>query len=144
MARADLTYLRPVVVGRVDHAATAVNGLADERRDRIGALAQDCLLELARGRLPHALAGLGALEPIGVARLDVDEARNARLEHLPVGAHPGRAHRLQGDAVIALLTRDDLDLVGFALCLPVEARSLERRLVRLGAAAPEEHGLPVV
>src|SRR5438132_13545190 len=94
MARADLTDLRPVVVGRVDHAATAVNGLADERRDRIGALAQGCLLELARGGLPHALAGLGAVEPIVVARLDVDDARSAWLEHLSVGVHPGCAPRL--------------------------------------------------
>jgi len=37
------------------------------------------------------------------------------------------------------VARDDLDLVGLALRFPVEARRLERRLVRLGAAAGEEH-----
>ena len=39
--------------------------------------------------------------------------------------------------------RDDLDLVGLALGLPVKARRLERRLVRLGAAGGEEDGLHV-
>ena len=74
---------------------------------------------------------------------DVEEAGHARLEHLPVGRHAGGAHRLQRDAVVGLLARDDLDLVGLALRLPVEARRLERRLVRLGAAAGEEDGLHV-
>src|SRR2546427_10942618 len=60
---ADFTHARPVVVGGIDDAAAAVDRLADERPDGVGALAQDRLLERARGRLAHALAGFGALEP---------------------------------------------------------------------------------
>src|SRR5213078_5332471 len=85
VARADLAHARPVVVGRVDDTTAAVDRLADERGDRVRPLAQDRLLQLARRRLADRLAGLGPLEPIWVARLDVDESRHARLEHLPVG-----------------------------------------------------------
>jgi len=47
-------------------------------------------------------------------------------------------------AVIRIEARDDLDLVGLALGLPVEARRLEGGLVRLRAAAREEHALHVL
>ena len=141
---ADLAHEREVVVGGIDHAAAAVDGLGDEGGHRVRPLAQDRLLEEPRRRLAGRLAGLAALLPIGVAGRDVDEARHPRLEHLPVGGHAGGAHRLERDAVVAVEARDDLGLVRLALGLPVEARGLERRLVGLGAAGGEEHRLHVL
>ena len=43
--------------------------------------------------------------------------------------------------MVALIAGDDLHLVGLAARLPVEARGLERRLVRLGAARGEKDRL---
>ncbi len=141
--RAHLAHAREVVVGGIDDAAAAVDGLGDEGGHRVGPLAQDGLLQLAGRRLPHGLARAGPLEAVRIARLDVDEVGHARLEHLPVGGHAGGAHGLQRDAVIGVLAGDDLDLGGLALGLPVEARRLEGGLVGLGAPAGEEHRLHV-
>jgi len=140
---ADLADEREVVVGRIDDAAAAVDRLGDEGGHRVGALAEDGLLQQPRGRLARRLPGLALLHAVRVAGRNVHEARHARLEHLPVGGHAGRAHRLLGDAVVGLLAGDDLDLVGLALGLPVEARGLERRLVGLGAAGREEDAVHV-
>ena len=97
---ADLAHEREVVVGRVDHAAAAVDRLGDEGGHRVRPLAQDGLLEQPRRGLPRRLAGLGALLTVRIAGRDVHEARHARLEHLPVGRHAGGAHRLQRHAVV--------------------------------------------
>ena len=43
--------------------------------------------------------------------------------------------------MVGLVAGDDLDLVGLAARLPVEARRLERRLVRLGAAGRQKDRL---
>ena len=72
----------------------------------------------------------------------VHESRHARLEHLPVPrSHRRRAHRLQRQAVIRLVARDDLYLRGPALRFPEETGRLERRLVRLRAARRQEDRL---
>ena len=142
--RAHLAHEPEVVVVRHQHAAAAMNRLGDERGHRVLALARDGLVEQPRRRLARRLAGPGVLLPVRVTRRDVHEARHARLEHLPVSGHARRAHRLLRHAVVGVVARDDLDLVGLALGLPVEARRLERRLVGLRPAAGEEHGLHVV
>jgi hypothetical protein len=143
VAVADLANEREVVVGWIDDAAAAVDRFGDERRHRAGPFAQDRLLQQPRGGLSGRLTRLAVLHAVGIAGRDVHEAGHARLEHLPVGGHAGGAHRLLGDAVIGLLARDDLDLVGLALGLPVEPRGLERRFVGLGAAGGEEDPLHV-
>ena len=140
---ADLAHEREVVVGRIEHAAAAVDRLGDERRDRVGAFADDRFFQQARGGLARGLARLATLLAVRIAGRDVHEAGHARLEHLPVGGHAGGAHRLQRHAVVGVLARDDLHLVRLALGLPVEARRLERRLVGLGAAGREEDALHV-
>ena len=102
MARADVAHARPVVVGRVEHAAGAVDRLADEGGNRVGPLAEDRLLQLPRRGLADALAGPRSLVSIRITRLDVNEPGHARLEHLPVRrAHPGGAHRLEREPVVA-------------------------------------------
>src|SRR5205814_2049634 len=55
----------------------------------------------------------------------------------------GGAHRRDGDAVIAVDARDELRLLRLAVHLPVVARELARRLVRLGARRGEVDGRDV-
>ena len=140
---ADLPHQREVVVGRVEHAAPAVDRLGDEGGHRVRTLAHDGLFQEARGGLPRGLSRLGALLTVRITSWNMHEARHAGLEHLPVGRHAGRAHRLQRHAVIGERARDDLHLVGLALGLPVEPRGLERGLVGLRAPRGEEDPLHV-
>ncbi len=125
---ADLPHQREVVVGGVEHPAPAVDRLGDEGGHRVRTLAHDGLFQEARGGLPRGLSRLGALLTVRITSWNMHEARHAGLEHLPVGRHAGRAHRLQRHAVIGERARDDLHLVGLALGLPVEPRGLERGL----------------
>ena len=76
---ADFPHPTEVVVLRDDHAARALHGLSDEHRDRVGAFAQNRLLELVgRGNaLTYPRRGLVS---IGIGRRDVCEARHAWLE----------------------------------------------------------------
>ena len=60
---------------------------------------------------PRLTLGIGVDEAIRIGRVDVQEARRARLEHRPEGRQAGRAHRRQRQAVIGAVARDDLDLV---------------------------------
>ena len=129
---------REVVGGRDDHAAGALHRLGDEGRHRAGAFLQDRLFQLVGCGHAKAHARVGGHEAVGVGRLDVAEARRARLEHRPEGRQPGGAHGRQRQAMVGAMARDDLDLVGLAERLPVEARGLERALGRLGPAAREE------
>ena len=144
ITRADFANQRPVIVGRIDHAAGAVDRLPDEGGNRVRALAEDRFLEFARRRLADCLAGLRPLESVRVARLDVNETGDPRFKHLPVRAHLGGAHRLERDPVVSLLARNDLYLVGLAARLPVKARGLECRFVGFGASRSEKDRLHVV
>ena len=62
---------------------------------------------------------------------------DAGAEALVVGGDAGGGERAHGDAVVAHLAGDDLDLLRLALEPPVVAGDLERGLVRLGAAGGE-------
>ena len=142
---ADLTNERPVVLRGIEDTAGALNRLSDDGRDGLGTLPQDGLLDLARRRLPDGFARTRALEAVGVRILDVDESRDARLERVPIArAHARGTHGLQRQPVIGLRAGNHLHLVRPAGGLPVEARRLERRFVRLRAARREEHGLEAV
>ena len=65
------------------------------------------------------------------------EARYARLEHRPVGGDARRAHRGQGDPVVAELARDDLVFARLAPELPVVAGHLDVGVGRFPAAGGE-------
>lgn len=134
---ADLANARKVVVLRHDGAAGALNRLRDEHGHRIGAFLEDGLLEFVRGRDALAPGTRRGFVAVGIGRGDVAEAREAGLEHGPVGAHAGGAHGGHGDAVIALLARDHLRLVRFAAQFPVIARHLDVAVGGLAAAGRE-------
>ena len=139
---ADLADAREVVVLRDDHAARPLHGFGDEHGHRVGAFAENRLLELVRGRdsLAHPLRCPVA---VGVGRGDVHEARHPGLEHRPVCGDSGCGHRGQGDPVVAPLARDDLGLVRLAPKLPVVAGHLEVAVARFAAAGGEIEAVDV-
>ena len=138
MAIADLADAGEVVRRRHDHAARALHRLGDEGGDRVRALAKNRGFELVGRGHADAHAGIWIDEAVRIGRVDVEEARHARLEHRPERGQAGRAHRRQRQAVIGAMPRDDLGLVGLALRLPVEPGGLDRAFSGLGATAGEE------
>ena len=132
-----LADAREVVgLGR-DHAAAALHRLGDEHRDRFRPLGEDRLLQLIGRSNPLALRALRRFVAIGIGARDVDEARDARLEHGPVNAHARRAHSSERDTVIAPDAGDDLGLLGPPLQLPIVAGHLDVAVGRLAAARRE-------
>jgi hypothetical protein len=106
--------------GRIDPAG-ADHGLDEERRHTSGAEPLD----------------LGA-QRVGRVVRDDGGARDERAVAGPVGVDPGDRRPERHRAVVAADPADDLDAVGLAVDLPVEAGELRRRVDRVAAAAGEE------
>ena len=141
VSRADLTDAREVVRRRDDDTSRPLHRFGDERRHRFRTRVEDGFLEFVGRGHAETDPRIRADEAIRVGRVDVQEARRARLEHRPEGREAGRAHRGEREPVIGALPRDDLDLLRLAERLPVEPRGLERRLGGFGPAAREEEGV---
>src|SRR4029453_3983195 len=134
----DLSHARKIIVGWNDDTSGPLYGFGYEGGYRVRILLDDGFLQRSRRGGADGFAWLCALEPVGIWRWDVHEARHARLKHFPEGLNPGRAHRGHGDAMVGMPAGNHLDLFRFAFGLPVEARRLECALVRFGPAAGEE------
>src|SRR6185369_17260542 len=66
------------------------------------------------------------------------EFRDLRAEHRPEAGNPSGIHRADRYAVIAMLTRNDLDLARFALAVEKEARCFDSTVIGITAARREK------
>ncbi len=142
---ADLAH--PVeVAGRGREAAAGVlHRLQEHRRDRLGPLEQDGLLDAvgrpAAERLGVVAQVLRGAVGVGVGHLE--RARDQRLEHL-LGRRDARdGQRPLRGAVVGDRTADDLVLGGPPDQLPVLLGQLPRRLHGLPATGGEEDPVQV-
>ncbi len=139
VAVADLPDpLEVALLGR-DAAAGVLQRLEDHRRDRLGALEQDALLDLVRR--PERVAVLGPAVAVRVRH--VDPARGERLELAAKRGDARGAEGTEGGAVVRDLARDQLGLQGVSPGPVIAARQLDRRLDRLRAAVGEEDPVQV-
>jgi hypothetical protein len=129
---ADAVDLRPIGVGRNDHAAGALDRLADEGGNVLGTQRHDLVFQLA-GRIQAEFRRrhLPAIAvPIG--RQHMGEMRH--VAGLAVHIHHAAGRRAQrGRAVIAVFAPDHDLLVRLAERLPVHARHAQRGIHRLGS-----------
>ena len=132
---AQVPQRRQVALRRDHHARRHQDRLGDQRRDRLGALELDHLLDQAHVRRGDVRRIDVEGRAIRVGRVEMDEPCRERLVRAPARAPAARRQRVAGHAVIAAVVREHLVLARIA-GLPVElARHLDRRLDRLGAAA---------
>ena len=106
-------HLLEIGLGRHQHAARAHHRLGDEGGDRLGSLALDHRLQVARqpaGVLLLALAGLGILANSAGSRCAGRRAIGRSKSAWNTGM-PDRLAAGDGGAVIAALARDDLLLL---------------------------------
>ena len=103
---------REVGLRRHDDAARAHHRLGDHRRDRVGSLALDQVLQRlrqARDEVRLALA-LGA-EAVVMRAIGMQDAVDRQVEAVVVAGKAGQRGGHDGDAVIGLDARDDLLLL---------------------------------
>ena len=136
---ADLPDPLEVAVLWNDAPTGVLHGLEDHRRDRVGALEQDPLLD-GVGR-PERVA---ILRPaVGVRVRHVAAARRERLELRPQGGNARGGQRSEGRAVVGDLAGDDLGARALAAHAVVVARELPGRLHGLRPTRCEEHAVEV-
>ena len=134
---ADLPDHGPVLVaGHHGAAVEHADRLADERRDRVGAVEQDQVLDGLRasdGALGRRLAAQLAPHVVRLGRVDVP--RIGRLEvELRVSHVAAEEHHPAGRPVTRVPAADDLVASRLSVALVVCADDLQRCLVGLGAA----------
>ncbi len=125
--RADLADALDVAVRRDQDAVRPDDRLEEDRRDRVGALVADHVLEALQALRDRARLLLAPAVGVRVAH-DPDEARLVG----PAARVAGEGHRPEGRAVVGAIAGEDLVPAG------VVAGELDRVLDRLGAAEGEE------
>ena len=138
---ADALDLRPVSRRRDDHAARALDRLADEGGDPLRSDFLDLLRKAARRAKPVFLrAHVDAVfEPVRL--LDVDDAGDRQSALCMHRLHAAEARRRDRAAVIRVETADDDGALRLTHQVPVAARHAQDRVVRLGARLREEHAV---
>ena len=137
---ADVADHRPVLVAGHRRARRDRNGLADESQHRLRPVEQDQVLHGPRAPL-RAIRGRRAPQraAVRVGLRRVDHARIGGLEVLPLvyrgAAQPQHA---PGRAVVGAFAADNLVPGRLAISVRVGPGNLQRRLVRLRAAADRE------
>ena len=146
VAPADAFDLGPVALGRDDDAAGALDGLADEGGDAVGAFAQDGLFEGLGAGAAEVVGAHAALAPLAepVGLVDMDDVGDGQAGLGVHGAHAAEAGADDGGAVIGVAAGDELLLLGLAHAVPVDAGEAEDGVVGLGAGIGEEHAVDVV
>ena len=134
--------LLPIGGGRGQHAARADQRLADEGRDRFGSFREDLRLELGGEPVREGLLGLARLGIAVVVRAgDVLHLRQRQVEAAVVGGQAREAAGRDRDAVVAVLPRDELLLLGPADRVVVEPHELDDCVVGFRARIGEEHAV---
>ena len=132
---AQVPERREVALRRDHDAGRHQDRLGDQRRDRLGALELDHLLDEA----DVGCGDVGRVDverrAVRVGRVEMDEPGGERLVRAPARAPAARRERVPGDAVIGAVVREHLVLAWIAGLAVELARHLDRRLDRFRAAA---------
>ena len=128
---ADLAHALEVAVRRDDDAVRAGDGLEDDRRNGVGALVLENLLEVRCAGAHRARVGVPGGAAVGVRVERAHDAGHARFDGPATGV-AGQRDGPVGGAVVGAVPRDDLVAPGD------HAGELDRILVGLGAAVREE------
>ena len=131
---------RIVALGRYDDAARAHHRLGDHGRDRVGPFALDERAQaLHHPRNEFGLALALMAETVVMRAVGMQHARKRQVEAVVVGRQAGQRGRHERHAMIGLLTRDDLLLLGPAQRIVHVPGKLDLRVVGLRAGRGVEH-----
>ncbi len=139
VALADLPGAAVIALRRHADAAGAENRLGDEAGDLVGAQFLDLVLQLLDQEVAELLHAHVVGAAVGVGVGDVVNEAGLEVEPALVALLAGDRRAEIGGAVIGLVARDDVLLVGLADVVEVEHDEAQGRIHRLRAAGAEEH-----